>query len=439
MFEPLIDTAAFSSNIKGLDAGPMNAGCFCISLDDGALRRALESELGSPGLYQLVAERCPHVFSARPVFVSAAHAASMARVIEAVESVLALPAYREAVLANAAPIARHDPGGAKGVFYGYDFHVDEGGIGLIEINTNAGGAMLNAALARAQRACCRPVEALLPAPPSLASLDDRIIGMFRKEWSLSGHERALQSIAIVDIAPTEQYLYPEFLLFQQLFRRHGLQALIADPAELRWRDGVLWLGETRIDMVYNRLTDFTLDDASSAALRAAYLAHAVVLTPHPRGHALYADKRNLALLCDDDRLRALGVPQATREILVAGIPRTEIVAPENAERLWRDRRRLFFKPVAGYGGRAAYRGDKLTTRVWREILAGDYVAQAIVAPGERTIDDQHDQQAPQVLKFDVRNYVYDGAIQSTAARLYQGQTTNFRTPGGGFAPVYGIT
>jgi hypothetical protein len=41
-----------------------------------------------------------------------------------------------------------------------------------------------------------------------------------------------------------------------------------------------------------------------------------------------------------------------------------------------------------------------------------------------------------VLKFDVRNYVCNGQVQLLAARLYQGQTTNFRTPGGGFAPVY---
>jgi hypothetical protein len=27
-------------------------------------------------------------------------------------------------------------------------------------------------------------------------------------------------------------------------------------------------------------------------------------------------------------------------------------------------------------------------------------------------------------------------VQLVCARLYQGQTTNFRTPGGGFAPVY---
>jgi hypothetical protein len=43
---------------------------------------------------------------------------------------------------------------------------------------------------------------------------------------------------------------------------------------------------------------------------------------------------------------------------------------------------------------------------------------------------------PMVFKYDLRNYVYDGAVQWVAARLYQGQTTNFRSPGGGFAPVY---
>jgi hypothetical protein len=41
------------------------------------------------------------------------------------------------------------------------------------------------------------------------------------------------------------------------------------------------------------------------------------------------------------------------------------------------------------------------------------------------------------MKVDVRNYVYAGAVQLIAARLYQGQTTNFRTEGGGFAPVLG--
>ena len=47
-----------------------------------------------------------------------------------------------------------------------------------------------------------------------------------------------------------------------------------------------------------------------------------------------------------------------------------------------------------------------------------------------------DAQTPSALKMDLRNYVYDGEVQLIAARLYQGRTTNFRTPGGGFAPVF---
>jgi hypothetical protein len=256
--------------------------------------------------------------------------------------------------------------------------------------------------------------------------------MVRTEWSLCGHDRPLRSVAIVDENPEAQYLYPEFLLFKRLFQRHGLQAVIAGPTEFTLRGSMLWHGDVVIDLVYNRLTDFSLTEPASATLREAYLANAMVLTPHPQANALYADKRNLALLSDATRLQALGVPQATQDILLAGIPHTEIVGAQHAERLWRERRRLFFKPFAGFGGRAAYRGDKLTQRVWQEILAGGYVAQALAAPGGRVVSNQ---EPVQVLKFDLRNYTYGGRVQWVAARLYQGQTTNFRTPGGGFAPV----
>jgi hypothetical protein len=416
---------------KDRAADALNAGCFCIGLDEHALTRALEDELGQPGLAKLLRERCPYVFAARPVFVASEHLQRMATVVRAVESLVGLPAWRERVLGAAPDIAGHAPG-ARGVFYGYDFHLSGDRLALIEINTNAGGAMLNAVLARAQRACCAPIEPLVPTVASAQALEQRIVDMFRAEWRLAALGRPLQRIAIVDEAPEQQYLYPEFLLFQRLFARHGIEAVIADPSELQRRDGALWCGGVRIDLVYNRLTDFYLQAPSSAALREAYLRREAVITPHPQGHALYADKRNLALLTDTAVLEALEVPVAARDTLLANIPRTEPVKPDQAERLWSERRGLFFKPRAGFGSRAAYRGDKITRRVWGEILAGDYVAQAVAAPGQRAIG--HD--AEDALKFDLRAYVYDGEIQWVAARLYQGQTTNFRTPGGGFAPVY---
>ena len=103
------------------------------------------------------------------------------------------------------------------------------------------------------------------------------------------------------------------------------------------------------------------------------------------------------------------------------------------EMLWAERKQWFFKPNSGYASKGAYRGEKLTKRVFAEILHGDYVAQKLAVPGERSVcvDDAE----PVSLKYDVRCYVYDGQVQLVAARLYQGQTTNFRTPGGGFALV----
>ncbi len=410
----------------------LNRDCFCISLDESALGGTLAATLGSPQLVQLVRERCPHLFSAQPVFVRPSGMERMADIIRAIESVVASPAWHERVLPAAPEIARPDPG-VRGVFIGYDFHLGAHGPALIEINTNAGGLMLNAILARAQRACCPQMQGLVPSLNDIDRLEKSLISMFRKEWLLSGHDRPLRSIAIVDESPEQQYLYPEFVLFQRLFEQHGFRAVIAAPEQLVLKDGRLWCDQLEIDLIYNRLTDFMLEQPGHQVLRQAYLERTVVLTPHPRAHALYADKRNLALLTDQAELQSLAVPKAMQDILLAGIPRTEMVRLDQAERLWRERKQLFFKPAAGYGSRAAYRGDKLTTRVWQEILSGDYVAQALVPPGERRIGSI---ELPQTLKFDVRHYVYDGHCQWVAARLYQGQTTNFRTPGGGFAPVY---
>jgi hypothetical protein len=420
--------------INGSAIEELNRDCFCLSLDPAALADALDAELRSPALSELVRERCPSMFAAEPVFVAPAQLQKMAKVVRAVEAVVALPAYREQVLAEAPAIARIG-GGARGVFFGYDFHLDRGRLGLIEINTNAGGAMLNAVLAKAQRSCCEPMDALVPTRAGVAAFEQRLVDMFRQEWRLAGNTRPLASIAIVDAAPEAQYLYAEFLLFQQLFERHGIRAVIADPRSLAFRDGRLWHEDLAIDLVYNRLTDFYLEQATNVAVREAWLAQTLVLTPHPQAHALFADKRRLALFSDDTRLRDLGVPDAVRAMLLENVPHTEVVTPETGERLWAARRGLFFKPVAGYGSRAAYRGDKLTRRVWQEILSGDYVAQALVPPGERVIEEQDVRQA---MKFDLRAYAYAGEVQWLAARLYQGQTTNFRTPGGGFAPVYSL-
>jgi hypothetical protein len=208
--------------------------------------------------------------------------------------------------------------------------------------------------------------------------------------------------------------------------------VVADPAELNWRDGRLWHGELAIDLVYNRLTDFYLQEEAHAAVRAAYEHSAAVVTPHPRAHALHADKRNLITLSDDAALAAMGAAESDRAVLREVVPVTQLVTADNADTLWAQRRQLFFKPAGGYGSKAAYRGDKLTKRVWDEIRGGGFVAQALVPPSERTIPLND---GTTTLRLDVRAYAYRGEVLMLAARTYSGQTTNFRTPGGGFAAV----
>jgi len=431
---PTPNAAGASTSPFETIAERLNRECHCINIDPGTLHQQLDLMLGDSHIPGSLIEERPHLFAKFGVFATQAQVSQMAETIQAVEQVVAMPAYQAAALAHAPEIARHVPQ-SLGVLFGYDFHLSAAGSHLVEINTNAGGAMLNAVLAKAQLACCDEVRHVMQGPVPIAQLEDALFSMFASEWARSGKPTPLQTIAIIDTAPQEQYLYPEFLLFRHLFESKGINAFILDPQQVMMHDGALWHGDKKIDMVYNRLTDFDFSLPEHAALRDAYLKDAAVITPHPHAHALSADKRNLILLTDEHLLRSWGVAENIISTLIQNIPRTIAVAADNADALWADRRNLFFKPAKGYGSRAVYRGDKVTKRVWSEILEGDYVAQTLVVPSERRLLIE---QNAVDLKLDVRSYAYAGKSILLAARMYQGQTTNFRTSGGGFAPIYTV-
>jgi hypothetical protein len=411
-------------------AEKLNRGCFCITLDRRALEAGLDREARSEGFAADLTKSHPSLFSNVPVFVPAETMGEMARVVTAVEAAAGLPEFRETVL-SWAPSTAQLAFGPVGALMGYDFHLTPNGPRLIEVNTNAGGAFLNAILARAQRACCTGSLAQLDIG-STESFGDRVAEMFISEWRCQRGSGRPGTIAIVDDQPEQQHLYPEFRLAKALLDSHGFNALIVDPNELVATEDALVLRNEPVDLVYNRLVDFGLDEPRHAALRTAYLAGTVVVTPSPRVHALLADKRNLTLLSDSSRLHQWGLAQHDVDLLSDAVPKTTIVSDVNAEILWRDRKSLFFKPARGHGSKAAYRGDKITRRVWEEIVAGAYVAQTFAAPGQRAVEHGGRRAG---MKVDVRLYTYAGEVLLAAARIYQGQTTNMRTPGGGFAPV----
>lgn len=384
-------------------ADQLNRSCRCITLDTKALDH----------LYKDIRAQRPNLFSATATYLSVPDFLVMQDFIRVTDGLLASPA------------------GPRGVFMGYDFHLTPEGPKLIEINTNAGGAYLNDILSRAQLACC-PVEdashyGLVPT----AERESFFLGMFRNEWRLAGRSSELRSIAIVDDDPKAQYLYPEFGLFRELFEKNQISSVIADPRELTVREDGLYYEALKIDLVYNRLTDFPLKELPHRHLHELWEKDLLVLTPSPLHHESHAHKLLLTRLSDDAYLRTKNLSDTERALILKVVPKTRLVRATEAPELWARRKTLFFKPVDGFGGRAAYRGDKLTTRVWGEIMKGEYVAQDLVPPGQRTVAGKES-----ALKADLRAYVYDGKIILLAARLYEGQTTNFRTNGGGFSPVY---
>lgn len=413
-------------------ADVLNRSCHCINVDRDALRESLETHLEKSGAYSRLLETHPHLLAEAPIFLSRDHVDQMAEIIESIETVVALKAYQDLVLEWAPEIGwkRHGP---RGVFFGYDFHLMKGGPKLIEINTNAGGALLILHVASAQQACCAEVENLIVGKVGLSTLEQELVAMFREELHLQFPGRELRQIAIVDENPTEQFLNPELILFKRMFKHHGIEATIADPDKLTLRHGELLANGRVVDLVYNRLTDFYLQSPACAVLNQAYRDAAAVFTPSPHTHAVYANKRNLTVFSDPELMSRWGLDAKVVETLSAGVPSSVLVSEENAASLWANRRRLFFKPVWGFGSKGAYRGSKLTRRTWQSILDSNYVAQELVPPSERLLIVNGDQR---VLKLDVRCYVYNGEVQLLGARMYRGQTTNLRTEGGGLAAVF---
>jgi hypothetical protein len=421
----VMDTGCSNPCVATATAEALHRDCFCVAVDPDAVRNHLNNVLDASGTPARLAETHAHLFASLPIFVPEQTVAHMKQAVRALTDVVATPAYAAAVMTWAPAIAERDPGSPGGLL-GFDFHLGPDGPRLIEINTNPGGLLLNTALGRAQRLCIPE----LTAPAAVADAEAAAIDALLDEWRLQGGPDRDTLVAIVDEAPEQQYLFAEFVLIKRELESRGYSSAISDPGALRHVDGALHLGGQRVGYVYNRLTDFALQAPSLQPLRQAYLDGNVALSPHPRAHALWADKRNLSLLCTPAFLARTGLPAAQQALLANVVPQTELLTAENRGRLWATRSQWFFKPAAGFGGRASYRGDKLTRKTWDQISDQPYVAQSIVPPSMR-----HTAPGVPPLKVDLRCYAYQGRSVFFAARLYQGQTTNFRTPKGGFAPV----
>ena len=284
----------------------------------------------------------------------------------------------------------------------YDFHVSvDGNLELIEINTNA--AFLAMGL---------QMYSFLKIKNPVSSFNDQaLIEMFKNEIALCG--RADLSVAIFDEAPEQQRLYIEFLVYNEIFKQNNMNADIVSL------ENVTLL--KKHSLVYNRYTDFMLREPKSAELKTMFNAGEVELSPNPYEYYLLADKKRFL---DWNLQKNVPIPASLLPTYDLGIA--------NHDQIWAARKGLFFKPKNSFGSKQAYRGASISKRTFDEIFNDGFIAQKLSHPGE--IEVLHAGQK-QIMKYDLRCYAYKNELQLIMARIYQGQTTNLRTPGGGFAVV----
>lgn len=342
----------------------------------------------------------------------------MIRTVRLLHKLSENPAY-QALLQTTLPANAQFNSGHHSTMMGYDFHLSESGPKLIEVNTNAGGIWY-------AHLCYQPLASRFSE-----RLGNRLLNSFIEEFALFSKNPDARPgcLAILDENPLEQPLYQEMQVFADLFRQAGIEVMITDPEALVVKDHGLYLGNKRIDMIYNRHCDFYLKSAAMENINSAWLKAQVCLSPNPRTYGLLADKRRMILWSQPELLEGLRLSRLELAILARTIPQTRLLKSLSLEEAWRTRKQWVFKPITGYASRGVYVGEKLTTSKFAELNPANTLIQQRIPPSLTWGGENG------AFKTDYRLFAYRNRILAVSARLYQGQVTNLRTPNGGFAKI----
>jgi uncharacterized circularly permuted ATP-grasp superfamily protein len=203
---------------------------------------------------------------------------------------------------------------------------------------------------------------------------DRVVDALLALWSRRG-DPAAPSVAIVDFAHVKTRADQEIL--RQRIEARGLRCLLADPRELEVREGALWAGPERIDLVYRRsvLQELLEHEDEVSAFLGAYRDGLALfvnslrcrLSEDKAFFALLGDEAFAGLMSEDERGFVERVVPWTRKLeerrTLRGGREVDLV-PHCLER----RDELVLKPAHGYGGRSVYLGEETSPEEWRRAI-----------------------------------------------------------------------
>ncbi|MBN1587085.1 MAG: circularly permuted type 2 ATP-grasp protein [Candidatus Omnitrophica bacterium] len=263
-----------------------------------------------------------------------------------------------------------------------------------------------------------------------------------------GGRREHPSIAIVDWRDVKTQ--GEFKLLQNYLNQEGYEAVIADPRDLVYKQGELYAGGVRIDLVYRRVIFNELMESIYEVqdFIRAYRDKKVCVV-NPLRSRLAANKAMLSLLTNNayDHFFTDKENEAKKKY-IAWTRRLV-----DAEHFYGGRKKLVIdlvlnhqedmvlKPADGYGGKNVFIGRETSKEEWRRLAEKaldaeeEWVVQEYVPIPEQTVPVIEGNAVKLVKKkVNINPYVFNGRYAGAIARLSDDSVINV-SAGGGLVPA----
>ena len=194
------------------------------------------------------------------------------------------------------------------------------------------------------------------------------------------------NVAIVDFV--ESGTPNEFEDFKKTYIKNGYNCIIADPRDLKYRDGKLYKDDYRIDLIYRRIVTFEIVNKIGEIddFIAAYKDRAVCVIGSIRSQIMH-NKIIFSILHQEDTLAHLS--EEEREFIKNHIPYTKIFADDEKifKEVLNNKDKYILKPMDLNASQGVFAGRDLDYKQWetnlKEVWGKDYICQEFVEPYRR--------------------------------------------------------
>lgn len=313
----------------------------------------------------------------------------------------------------------------------YDFIVDgEGAVALIECQAGDPSGM---GVEEASSAAFEALEFFERSSVTRQSVASSMRRFVAPEPAQAG--------LVVFVIHREAFLEWDVARLVKVFRGEGVDAVMADPSELRFRDGALWLGERRSSIVVrDSLEDLLAPERieASRALMQAWSA-GVVKVVNPVGSVAADHKVVLRRLLTPQVLERLSPADAA--LVRESVPETRVLDGESLV----EREAWVLKPSDGFGGFDVTIGPAVSDEAWRAAIVSarqsprPFLLQRFVRAHTAALPVI----AGDSLAVEPHHVVYSAWMHGDRfgglfARVHQRPVVNVHQ-GGGLVPVYTLT